>query len=265
MLKIFFFFTILLGLHAAKPAYRMINLNEVKTHYDAHDALFIDARDAKMYAKGTILRALNIPLKRFKRMKKWFPGRKDAPLLIFCNGVQCGKSTKLAEKFARAGYTDLMVYTAGFPEWHRHRLPIMSAPKPCRCDDAPYTPAGKPIAVAGAPLYLSPEDGSRVDARWIAPLVNAGTLPAGVQLVDVRPADQYAEGHLRGAANIPFDPKRSRIDTTKFPAGKAILFYCNHGTISADAYMSLPETIARSVKVIEADLRCDTQGCRLEP
>jgi len=139
----------------------------------------------------------------------------------------------------------------------------MSAPKPCRCDDAPYTSAGKPVAVAGAPLYLSPEDGSRVDARWITPLINVGSLPAWVQLVDVRPADQYAEGHLKGAVNIPFDSKRSRINTAKFPAGKAILFYCNHGTISADAYMSLPETIAQKVKVIEADLRCDGGECTL--
>jgi len=114
MLRRYWIFLLASGLYAASPAYRIIDLNEAKTHYDAHDALFIDARDAKLYAEGTIRRAVSIPLKRFKRMKKWLPGRKDAPLLIFCNGATCDKSAKLAERFAQAGYTDLMIYQAGY-------------------------------------------------------------------------------------------------------------------------------------------------------
>ncbi len=257
--------TILLsGILFAEP-YRTIDLSEVKNHYNAHDALFVDARDAKMYAKGTILRALNVPLKRFKRMKKWLPIRKDAPILIFCNGVKCGKSVKLAERFARAGYTHLMVYHEGYPEWKQHKLPIMATPKPCRCDGQPYTPAGKLVAVAGAKLYLSAEDESRIDARWVIPLINSGKIPTRVQLVDVRPAKQYAAGHLKGAINVPYDPDKQTMDTTRFPKDKAILFYCNHGSISADAYTSLPDDMAEQVKVLEADLFCSGQdGCKLQ-
>ncbi len=254
---------LLFGTLTAEP-YRTIDLSEVKTHYNAHDALFIDARDAKMYAKGTILRAVNVPLKRFKRMKKWLPIHKDAPILIFCNGVKCGKSVKLAERFARAGYTHLMVYREGFPEWKQHKLPIMAAPKPCRCDGQPYTPKGKPVTVAGAKLYLSLDDESRIDARWAVPLINSGKTPAGVQLVDVRPAKQYAAGHLPGAISVPFDPDKQTIDVSKFPKGKAILFYCKHGSISADAYASLPDTVAERVKVLEADLVCGEKGCEVQ-
>jgi len=241
--------------------YRLIDLSEVKNHYNAHDALFVDARDAGMYAKGTILRALNVPLKRFKRMKKWLPGRKDASILIFCNGVKCGKSVKLAEKFARAGYTQLMVYREGYPEWKKHKLPIMVTPVPCRCDDQPYKPKGKPVAVSGARLYLAKDDPTRIDARWIVPRINAGTIPPGVTLVDVRPSRQYTAAHLPKAVNVPYDPDKQSIDVSKFPAEGAILFYCNHGAISADAFVALPDDVARRVKVLEADLLCDEKGC----
>ena len=254
---------LLVSITLSAKSYRVIDLTEVKTHYNAHDALFVDARDAKMYAKGTILRAVNVPLKRFKRMKKWLPIRKDAPILIFCNGVTCGKSVKLAERFARAGYTHLMVYREGYPEWKQHKLPIMATPKPCRCDGQPYTPKGKPVTVAGATLYLSPDDESRIDARWAVPLINGGKLPAGVQLVDVRPAEQYTAGHLKGAISVPFDPDKQIIDVSKFPKGKAILFYCKHGSISADAYASLPDATAERVKVLEADLECGEQECKV--
>ncbi len=257
---------VIVALHSctlSAQSYRTIDLSEVKTHYNAHDALFVDARDANMYAKGTILRAVNVPLKRFKRMKKWLPVRKDAPILIFCNGVKCGKSVKLAERFARAGYMHLMVYREGYPEWKQHKLPIMATPKPCRCDRQPYAPKGKPVTVAGAKLYLSPEDESRIDARWAVPLINSGKIPAGVQLVDVRPAKQYAAGHLPGAISVPYDPNKQTMDTTRFPRDKAILFYCNHGAISADAYASLPDAAAERVKVLEADLLCGEQGCEV--
>ena len=256
-------FILFSGALSADP-YRIIDLQEVKDHYNAHDALFVDARDAKMYAKGTILRALNIPLKRFKRMKKWLPVRKDAPLLIFCNGVKCGKSVKLAERFAKAGYTHLMVYREGFPEWKQHKLPIMATPKPCRCDGQPYTPKGKPVTVAGAQLYLSSDDPSRIDARWMIPLINGGKNPTSLQLIDVRPAGQYAAGHLKGAINIPYDPDKQAIDTSRFPRDKAILFYCNHGAISADAFASLPDAVTKRVKVLEVDLVCDKGRCEVK-
>jgi rhodanese-related sulfurtransferase len=253
---------LLTTLLALAAPYRLIDLAEAKTHYNAHNALFVDARDASMVAKGTIFGAFNVPLKRFKRMKKWLPARTDAPLVIFCNGIECGKSLKLAEKFARAGYTHLMVYRAGYPEWRAHKLPILTTPKPCRCDEGAYTPTTQPVQIAGATLYLS-DDPTRIDPRWMVPLANADKLPTGVQLVDVRPTAQYTTGHLKGAISIPFDPDNHIIDTAKFPADKAILLYCNHGAISAEAFDALPETTARRVKVLEADLVCEAGHCRV--
>jgi rhodanese-related sulfurtransferase len=254
---------LLTTLLALAAPYRLIDLAEAKTHYNAHDALFVDARDANMVAKGTIFGAFNVPLKRFKRMKKWLPARTDAPLVIFCNGAGCGKSLKLAKKFARAGYTQLMVYQEGFPEWSAHKLPILTTPKPCRCDERAYTPTTQPVQVAGATLYLS-DDPTHVDSRWVVSLIHADKFPDGIQLIDVRPATQYKDGHLKGAINVPFDSDKHTIDAAKFPADKAILLYCNHGAISADAFDALPKMIVGRVKVFEADVACKAEECRVE-
>lgn len=64
---------------------------------------------------------------------------------------------------------------------------------------------------------------------------------AGALLVDTRTRHEYAELHIKGARNIPyqersaksadFDATQDRFDLTKLPAEKnaAIVFYCNAG------------------------------------
>jgi len=250
-------------LWSEEAGYRLVGLEEVKKAYDAHSALFIDARSFEKYRQGTIMRALNVPLKRFKRMKKWLPVRKDAAILVVCNGIECGKSEKLARRLHRAGYTKLMVYRGGYPEWRRYKLPIMAAPRKCRCDESPYRPAGKPVKVKGVPLYFSGEPG-RVDARWLVPLLREGKTPAGLRLVDVRPREQYERGHLPGAISVPYDPETRSLPLEKLPEKGPILLYCNHGSISAEAYESLPEGLRSRVLVLDADVSCTGERCTLE-
>jgi rhodanese-related sulfurtransferase len=249
---------------AGMPEYRMVDLEEVKKAYNAHSALFIDARSFEKYRQGTIMRALNVPVKRFKRMKKWLPARKDAAILIFCNGIECGKSTQLAKRLHQAGYTHLLVYREGFPEWKRRKLPIMAAPKPCRNTGATYHPT-HPLQIEGVFLYRDAEDPARIDARWIAPLVERGKAPEGLQLVDVRPSAQYEAGHLPGAINVPFDPKGGRIETGQFPRKGPILLTCRHGSLSTDAWFSLPETLQRRTLILDATVECEGDHCRVTP
>lgn len=45
-----------------------------------------------------------------------------------------------------------------------------------------------------------------------------------VTVLDVRPAEEYAAGHLPGAINIPVDQLRGRL--AKFPRGKEVVAYC---------------------------------------
>lgn len=64
-------------------------------------------------------------------------------------------------------------------------------------------------------------------------------IAKGAQVVDVRSANEYAEGHIKGAKNVPykeksdkkpaFDAAQDSFDLGKLPADKAaaMVFYCN--------------------------------------
>ena len=44
-------------------------------------------------------------------------GRKDAPVVLYCNGGNCGKSKRLAAELVDAGYTNVRRYQLGIPLW----------------------------------------------------------------------------------------------------------------------------------------------------
>jgi rhodanese-related sulfurtransferase len=44
-------------------------------------------------------------------------GRKDAPIVLYCNGPFCGKSQRLSEELSGAGFTDVRRYQLGVPIW----------------------------------------------------------------------------------------------------------------------------------------------------
>lgn len=66
-------------------------------------------------------------------------------------------------------------------------------------------------------------------------------LDAGTPVIDARVANEYVEGHIKGAKNVPykeksakatnFDASQDNFDLTKLPADKnaALVFYCNAG------------------------------------
>ncbi len=255
-----------LGSSKEKPkvTWRSVDLREAKRLYNEHSALFIDARPFSSYQRGTIARSLNLPLRRFKRMSRWLPADKGAALLIFANEAKNNVAQKVAKRLIKTGYRDVMVYDGGYLEWKRHNLPIMAAPQPCRCDQD-YHPKQPPIMVDGVALYLDLEDESRIDAKWIAPLLVKGVFPNGMSLVDVRRSSSFAKGHLPRAINIPFDEERMELNISALPPKGPILFTCKHGSISADAWFSLPENLQKRVFILDADVICKQDKCSITP
>ncbi len=73
-----------------------------------------------------------------------------------------------------------------------------------------------------------------VDAVKAKSLIDAGT-----RVIDARVANEYAEGHIKGAISVPykeksakatdFDATQDSFDLSKLPADKntAMVFYCN--------------------------------------
>ena len=65
-------------------------------------------------------------------------------------------------------------------------------------------------------------------------------VAAGVKVVDVRTADEFAAGHVPGAVNIPFD-ELPRRHAEVGPPSAPVLLYCRSGRRSSIATATLRE------------------------
>jgi rhodanese-related sulfurtransferase/predicted transcriptional regulator len=68
--------------------------------------------------------------------------------------------------------------------------------------------------------YLGPDDTDHLTREQLLERVRAGTAT----VIDVRPAEEYAAGHLPGAVSIPLDELEARL--AELPADTEIVAYC---------------------------------------
>lgn len=73
---------------------------------------------------------------------------------------------------------------------------------------------------AAAEDYLGPDDTEHVDRDELLRRVRAGR----VTVIDVRPSEEYAAGHIPGAVSIPLAELADRLDS--LPADRQIVAYC---------------------------------------
>jgi rhodanese-related sulfurtransferase len=84
--------------------------------------------------------------------------------------------------------------------------------------------------------------------------------PQSIMLVDVRDPDEYAAGSFKNAVNIPTDELEKKIPT--LPADKPIVFVCNTGARSGEAYYMLQDIRPELKKVyyLEAETIYNKDG-----
>jgi rhodanese-related sulfurtransferase len=91
---------------------------------------FLDARRSAEYAEGHIARAWCAPvwesdlddrLISFKAARR--PGPED-PIIIYCSGGDCRDSHLLATRLLNEGYSHLLIYRDGFPDWVAQKRPV---------------------------------------------------------------------------------------------------------------------------------------------
>ena len=113
---------------------KLISAEEV-AKAQAAGALVVDARVAAEYADGHIKGAINVPYREksdkdvnFDASQDEFnlaklPADKAAPVVIYCNGPECWKSFKASTLAIKAGYTNILWYREGFPNWKSQERP----------------------------------------------------------------------------------------------------------------------------------------------
>lgn len=61
----------------------------------------------------------------------------------------------------------------------------------------------------------------------------------GVVLVDIRPPDKYADGHIEGAVNVEYHKKTFLKEMKRFDRNSEIVLYCGTGLKTGDAVKEL--------------------------
>ena len=85
----------------------------------------IDARHDEEYAKGHIEGAVNLlDSELTPEMLALHAASKDTPLLIYCNGERCLRSSNAAKKAVAWGYRKIYWFRGGWNEWIEKKLPI---------------------------------------------------------------------------------------------------------------------------------------------
>lgn len=136
-------------------------------------AVLLDARPRKEYAISHIPGAVNVaptpgmPPHRYisdvAEIGRLLNGDKTKALVLYCNGPTCGKSRRVAEELVSAGYSNVRRYQLGAPGWRLIGGPAQTLP-----EALPYLFSDK-------------------TAFWI----------------DARHPNEFAQGSIPGARNIP--------------------------------------------------------------
>ncbi|MBE0626327.1 MAG: rhodanese-like domain-containing protein [Burkholderiales bacterium] len=183
----------------------------------------IDARPQRVAGKGMIPTAVNISDSAFDKNVDKLPADKAATLIYYCGGMECVLSDKSAEKARKLGYTNVLTYPPGYPEWNKLHAaaPLAGA--------APAASGGSAATVAA--LVPGKEKGTVTVASFEKIWKEN---PASVMLVDVRDPKEFAAGTIKGAVNIPMNDLEKKIST--LPADKPVIFVCGTGARAGEAF-----------------------------
>jgi rhodanese-related sulfurtransferase len=121
--------------HAAKAGYsaplevtgaRTVTAEEVKSLFDA-GVVIIDVRNPRLHARRHIPGAVHLDLKDvYDEESLAAVAKKDEPLVIYCSGVKCSRSSRASEKAVSWGYKKVLYFRGGIVDWRDAGYPVES-------------------------------------------------------------------------------------------------------------------------------------------
>lgn len=234
----------------AKGAQVSVSAAHIKKLIDEKAAyVLVDARPKRVADKGMIPTAVNVSDTEFDKNIDKLPADKATPLIYYCGGMECVLSDKSAEKARKLGYTNVLTYPPGYPEWEK----LNGAPAGAGTAAGSAGPAS---SASKAALVPGKEKGSVTVASFESAWKEN---PASLMLVDVRDAKEFAKGTISGAVNIPIDTLEKKLAT--LPTDKPVVFICGTGARSGEAYDTV-KLMAGQVQAffIDADIKFAGNG-----
>ncbi len=99
---------------------------EVRNIIQSREVLLLDVRSKDIYDDGHLPGAFSFPLADFDEVlpKLLDLVKKDAPILVYCSGVECSDSHTFATQLLALRFTQVRVYAGGFLEWQEMEFEI---------------------------------------------------------------------------------------------------------------------------------------------
>ena len=106
-----------------------VTVEQAKELFD-QGAPFIDVRSLRLYSRRHVSGAHHLDLKSaFNQEALEKVAKKDKPVVIYCSGVKCGRSSSASKMALSWGYKDVKYFRAGIVGWRDAGMPIESAVK----------------------------------------------------------------------------------------------------------------------------------------
>ncbi|MGB5278251.1 MAG: rhodanese-like domain-containing protein [Gammaproteobacteria bacterium] len=99
---------------------------QVKELFDA-GVVIVDVRNPRLYARRHIPGAQHLDLKDvFSEASLAAVVNKDEPLVIYCSGVKCTRSSRASARAVSWGYKKVYYFRGGIVEWRDAGYPVAS-------------------------------------------------------------------------------------------------------------------------------------------
>lgn len=243
-----------------KMSYIEVGIPVVESVIKKDSAVLMDARPRLKYLAETIPSSMYMLDTDLERLEGRFPADKNTPIITFCGGYACEKSHAVAHRLLELDYTNVRVFAGGLPAWKKAGLKTTASAKKAEAEDA--APAA-PVFVDGIKAGV---DEGTIDGEWFNALYQDGKVPANVAIIDVRGAEDYAVGHLKGAILVEAGHMTAEELAAKLPKDKVAVFVCGSGARAMEAYFKLKDAEVDVSKVMyfDANINCAGDKCEIE-
>lgn len=157
--------------HAVTPRIILDELRALQLNKAAIE--LVDVRMPADFAKGHIQGARNVPQGEIGT-GVW---DREKHVVVYCTEDPCPMSDRAAERLAGLGYAKVSILAEGFAAW----------------------------AQKGYPVVVEKESDKPRPGRLAVEAVKARIEKGDLTVLDVRPAAEFAAGHLKGALNSPLE------------------------------------------------------------
>lgn len=106
------------------PGAKTVTAAEAKGLFD-QGGLFVDVRNDKDWEAGRIPDALHLDLhKGFDEAALTKAAKKEEPVVFYCNGEKCLRSSEASAKAVGWGFSKVYYFRDGFPGWKAAGYPV---------------------------------------------------------------------------------------------------------------------------------------------